>query len=467
MNRNIYTRIILLLLFIFDLGSNIFAFSVIIDGVSPLNFDKATFIYRPKFILITQFIWSSIFFFFNLYDTRSTLSRFDEIIRIFPVIYGITVFVITLDVFGFMNLNIDYKSLLSYALLFSFVSINGRFLVHTFQKYLLKREIGLNNAVILGLNSRSLATLESLQNQYFHGLKVKGFIQALDDPKSFDFDSIKPNKIGNESDINKIIESEKIDDVIIALEKPTPERIMSAIVSINGAPSSIKILPDMYDVVTGLARTTQLVGVPLIDVNFNIDTFYSRILKRILESIICAIAFLFCLPFWLIIALIIKIDSRGPVFYRQSRSGQNGKLFEIIKFRSMVFNAELDTGPIWAEKEDSRITTFGKILRRLHIDETPQLINILKGDMSIVGPRPERPYFVDKLKKTYPFYNRRLKIRPGVTGWAQINQPFDTTVKDVHQKLKYDFYYIENLSFKLDLHIVLRTIWVVLRGHKA
>ena len=103
-------------------------------------------------------------------------------------------------------------------------------------------------------------------------------------------------------------------------------------------------------------------------------------------------------------------------------------------------------------------------MRRLHIDETPQLINILKGDMSIVGPRPERPYFVDKLKKTYPFYSRRLKIRPGVTGWAQINQPFDTNVKDVHQKLKYDFYYIENLSFKLDLHITFRTIWVVLRG---
>ena len=123
--------------------------------------------------------------------------------------------------------------------------------------------------------------------------------------------------------------------------------------------------------------------------------------------------------FWLIIALIIKIDSRGPVFYKQSRSGQNGKLFEIIKFQSMVFNAELDTGPIWAEKEDQELLLFGKLLRRLHIDETPQLINILKGDMSIVGPRPERPYFVDKAKKTYPFLNRRLKIRPGVTGWAQ------------------------------------------------
>ena len=198
---------------------------------------------------------------------------------------------------------------------------------------------------------------------------------------------LNSKKIGNESEINEIIKSKKIDDVIIALEKPTPERIMSSIVAINGAPSSIKILPDMYEVVTGLARTTQLVGVPLIDVNLNIDTFYSRKLKRFFESIIASVAVVFCLPFWLVVAVIIKIDSRGPIFYKQSRSGQNGKLFEIIKFRSMVFNAESDTGPIWAEKEDSRITTFGKLLRRLHIDETPQLINILKGDMSIVGPK--------------------------------------------------------------------------------
>ena len=132
----------------------------------------------------------------------------------------------------------------------------------------------------------------------------------------------------------------------------------------------------------------------------------------------------------------------------------------------MVTDAESGTGPIWSDQHDSRITRCGKILRRLHIDETPQLINILKGDMSIVGPRPERPFFVKKLKDTYPFYSRRLKIRPGVTGWAQINQPFDTHVRDVHQKLKYDFYYIENLNLRLDFHILFRTIWVILRGHK-
>ena len=275
MNRNIYNRIIFFLLLSFDFFSNLFAYIVIFDGLRFLDSGQIIYNIETKFIFISQILWYSIFFFLNLYDTRSTLSRFDEIIKIFPVIYLITVTGVTFDVFGILDLNIEYKSLLSYSLLFSFILILGRFFIHSFQKYLLKMEIGLNNAAILGLNKRGLAVYDSLQDQHFHGLKVKGFIQASDDPESFKIDFLKPEKIGNENEINEIIESKKIDDVIIALEKPTSERIMSSIISINGAPSSIKILPDMYEVVTGLARTTQLVGVPLIDVNFNIDTFLS------------------------------------------------------------------------------------------------------------------------------------------------------------------------------------------------
>ena len=132
----------------------------------------------------------------------------------------------------------------------------------------------------------------------------------------------------------------------------------------------------------------------------------------------------------------------------------------------MITDAEAKTGPVWSGTKDNRITPVGKLLRRFHFDETPQLINILKGEMSIIGPRPERPYFVEKLKATYPFYSRRLKVRPGVTGWSQINQPFDINVKDVHQKLKFDFYYIENMSLRLDINILINTIIVVFRGHK-
>ncbi len=373
---------------------------------------------------------------------------------------------ITLNEFGLIDSYATYRNVLTYGLVFSSLLIIFRFFIHTMQKYLLKKKIGLNNAIILGMNNRGANIFKSLQTQPFHGLEVKGFVQAIDDSQSFSIDSLKMTKLGIESDLKKIIKSEKIDDVIIALHRPTSERIMSSIVKINGAPVSIKILPDMYEVVTGLARTTQLVGVPLIDINLNIETFYSRILKRVFDVFLSLIGIMICLPMWFIIGLIIKLDSHGSIFYFQSRSGRKGELFNIIKFRSMVHNAESNTGPIWSKLDDSRITRFGKILRRVHLDETPQLINILKGDMSIVGPRPERPFFVNKLKETYPFYSRRLKLRPGVTGWAQINQPFDTNVKDVHQKLKFDFFYIENLSLRLDFHIIFRTAWVILRGHK-
>ncbi len=466
MNKKLYNNIFIITLLFSDFLSGILAFSLSFDfGYlnSFLNISDARSI---SIIFLIQFCWSAVFFFANLYNTRATLSRFDEIIRLVPIIYSILFLYVTIHVFGLIKFHSDLKNILTYGLVFSILLIINRFIIHSVQKYMLKIKIGLNNAIILGANRRGKEIYDSLQNQSYHGLRVKGYIQANDDPPSYDFFDKNIKKLGHESELKKIIKSEKINDVIIALDHPNSERIMSAIVNINGSPVSIKILPDMYEVVTGLARTTQLVGVPLIDVNMNIDTFYSRVLKRAIDLTIASIGILICIPIWFIIGPLIKIDSRGSIFYFQSRSGKEGKLFNIIKFRSMIANAESDTGPIWSSSEDKRITRIGKILRRLHLDETPQLVNILKGNMSIVGPRPERPFFVKKLKETYPFYLRRLKIRPGVTGWAQINQPFDTNIKDVHQKLKYDFYYIENLSLRLDIHILFRTIWVILRGHK-
>ena len=465
MNKKLYNNIFIAILLSSDFLSGVLAFTFSYDFENT-NFFLSGSDYGSMYtIFAIQLSWSAVFFFANLYNPRATLSRFDEIIRLVPIIYSVLFIYIAFNVFGVIKLHSDYKSILVYGIVFSTLLIINRFFIHSVQKFFLKKKIGLNNALILGVNRRGNDVFNSLQDTSYHGLRVVGFVQAEDDPDSFNIAG-KNKILGHESKLKKIIKSEKINDVIIALDHPNSERIMSAIININGSPVSIKILPDMYEVVTGLARTTQLVGVPLIDVNLNIDTFYSRSLKRVIDLTLAFIGILICIPIWFIIGPLIKLDSSGSIFYFQSRSGKEGKLFNIIKFRSMITNAESDTGPIWSSSEDERITRLGKILRRLHLDESPQLLNILKGDMSIVGPRPERPFFVKKLKETYPFYSRRLKIRPGVTGWAQINQPFDTNIKDVHQKLKYDFYYIENLSLRLDSHILFRTVWVILRGHK-
>ncbi|MBN1560941.1 sugar transferase, partial [candidate division KSB1 bacterium] len=168
-------------------------------------------------------------------------------------------------------------------------------------------------------------------------------------------------------------------------------------------------------------------------------------------------------PVLVLFAILIKIDSPGPVFYKQKRVGKNGRNFTVYKFRSMIQDAERYTGPVWAGKTDPRITRIGRFIRKVRIDEFPQLINVLNGDMSLVGPRPERPYFVDKLKREYPLYTRRLRVKPGVTGWAQVKGKYDTTIEDVKEKLDYDLYYIDNISLRLDFRIMFYTVYVMLR----
>jgi len=162
--------------------------------------------------------------------------------------------------------------------------------------------------------------------------------------------------------------------------------------------------------------------------------------------------------------IIIRSSSSGGIFYNQIRCGKNGTKFNLFKFRTMFINSERDTGPIWAEHADSRITRIGRILRKYHFDEIPQLYNVLKGQMSIVGPRPERPQIIEVLKEKIPYYTRRLKVKPGITGWAQIKGNYDKGLKDVYIKLKHDFYYIENFSLFLDFKVLLLTVWTIIKG---
>jgi len=459
-NGKTYNRSLVGFLLSADLIAGFFAFFIGFK-VNILNGEAGLL----TWFIFAEILWISLFTLSNLYDTRATLSRFEEILSIVPTVYFTLIFIITGQVMNLYLLPFELKQILVYGFILSGFLILGRILIHTIQKLLLKQNIGLKKAVILGVNRRGIDVYDKLQTSYHHGLAIAGFVQANDDPDISKHSGHNIDILGSEQTINQIITKNQIDDVIIALDKPSPERIMDTIMNVNGHPVSMKILPDMYEVVTGLARTNQLVGVPLIDVNLNLDTLYSKHLKRIIDIFIATISLISIFPFWILIALGIKIDSKGPILYKQERIGMDGEKFLINKFRTMVLNAEDDTGPVWSGKDDSRITSFGSFLRRFHLDETPQLINIIFGDMASIGPRPERPYFIERLEKKYPFYKRRLKIRPGVSGWAQIKQPYDEKYEDVHQKLKYDFFYIENLSFRLDLKILLGTFWVTIFGH--
>jgi exopolysaccharide biosynthesis polyprenyl glycosylphosphotransferase len=189
--------------------------------------------------------------------------------------------------------------------------------------------------------------------------------------------------------------------------------------------------------------------------------------KRIIDMLVAAIGLLLAAPVALLTAVAIKLESRGPILYRQERVGQNERPFVLYKFRSMLPDAEAQTGPVWATVDDPRVTRVGKVIRALRIDEIPQMVNVLKGEMSFVGPRPERPFFVTRLKERIPYYPVRFSVKPGITGWAQISHSYADSEEDAIEKLQYDLYYIKNVSVIFDLQIILETFKVILFGRGA
>ena len=256
--------------------------------------------------------------------------------------------------------------------------------------------------------------------------------------------------------------------MLIALQSNSHEEIMQIVEEAEGLPVSFGITPDLYDIVTGHVRTTQIYGVPLMELTPELMPTWQRTVKRFIDVVVAVVVLAGLAPLWLLVAAAIKLTSKGPVFFRQERVGEGARTFAMLKFRSMYVDAEEKTGPVWAKGADPRVTPVGRVLRALHLDEIPQCINFLRGDMSLVGPRPERPFFVEQFKNQIPLYMRRFNVKPGLLGWAQSKHEFDLDSKDVvgiaRERLEYDFYYIENMSLKLDFKIMLQTVWFVLTG---
>ncbi len=226
----------------------------------------------------------------------------------------------------------------------------------------------------------------------------------------------------------------------------------------------VKNVSEVYAIPTPVREEQRLVDVPVqryFPVGLSpLDSKLKRFLDILTSSTILA---LFS-PAWLLVSLMIKFDSRGPVIYRQRRIGLHGKPFTLYKFRSMIHNAEKMTGPVWAKRNDRRITRVGRLIRKLGIDEIPNLVNVLRGDMSLIGPRPERPYFVNQFRHRIHYYTQRLDVRPGITGLAQIYHKYDETIEDVRKKLEFDLYYISNYSAFMDLKIALMTLYIITMG---
>lgn len=428
---------------------------------------------EPELVLpaiVVYLYWLALFGFFGLYRSWYAQSRLDELITLFrTTAAGVLVlfFVIFIDDES-TNPQAGIRTLIAgyWFLLFAFVSL-GRLAIRATQKRLLQAGIGARNTLIVGWSVKARELCDMVLKYPALGYKVVGFVEAGKlkggkRPRRMEYKAIP--LVGSSDQLSSLIEKHSVREVLVGLDSYEHDKLLHIINECSGYEVGLKMMADLYDIVSGQARISSIYGAPLIEVTPEIMKPWEESLKRMLDVVVSALILVVGLPFWLTVAAIIKINSRGPALYSQDRVGKNGKSIKIFKFRSMVTDAETKSGPVWAAKKDPRVTSVGKVIRRLHIDEVPQFINVLRGDMSLVGPRPERAFFVEKLAAELPLYKRRLKVRPGITGWAQVKHKYDESIEDVKVKLKYDLFYIENMSWRMDLKILFNTFYVMLMG---
>lgn len=343
--------------------------------------------------------------------------------------------------------------------------INGmRLLALSVVRAQLVRGRGMGQLLILGATEAGRNIHRAIASAPELGWKAAGFVEQNPLFKGADFDGLPV--LGKYSDLPHLISLHRVGGLIISHESSSHNEILRILSYVAEFPLTVFIVPDLYDAATGHFKTNTVHGIALKELFPEHMPSWEANLKRLLDMTVSALGLLLTFPLLLALAVLIRLDSKGAVLYTQERVGQYGRIFLLYKFRTMHSNAEAE-GPQWAAENDPRVTRLGRFLRRTRLDEVPQLWNVLTGDMSLVGPRPEREHFINQLRNEVPLYLQRLKMKPGLTGWAQVKHHYDSNLEDVKTKVLFDLWYFENMSLPLDMVILIRTIWVVLTGKGA
>nr|WP_294897734.1 sugar transferase [uncultured Pedobacter sp.] len=329
------------------------------------------------------------------------------------------------------------------------------------KKLLQNKKIGFNT-LIIGINENAINISNEINQQKKSlGFKILGF---------FDIDNNRTPKnrlnltlLGTNSALEETIKENHIEEVIIAIETSQHVLLKSLLDKLETCDVTVHIIPDVYDIVSGFVKINYLFSIPLITLHKQFMPFWQRTIKTILDYLISTIIIIILSPVYLIIAFLIKLSSKGTILYSQERIGKNGKPFMIYKFRSMMENAE-ENGPMLSSYDDKRITKVGLILRRLRLDELPQFFNVLKGEMSIVGPRPERQFYINQIMEIAPHYHHLQKVLPGITSWGQVKFGYAENIDQMVKRLTFDIIYIQNRSLALDLKIMFYTIIIIIQG---
>ena len=420
---------------------------------------------RPDLLVpmgVMYLFWLAVFMFFGLYRAWYAKSRTDEfaaVLRAVSIGCVLLFIVIFFDDEQNAVFAVNRTIIVMYWVLMVLFVGGGRIVIRSFRKRLLQQGIGQSPTLIVGTGEKAKDLHDAVGKYPALGFQLIGFVRT--DEGNAD---LPLPVLGAVESLPELITRFGIRSILIALDAQQRDVVLSVVSLSTGHDVAIKIIPDMYDIVSGQARTNQIYGFPLIEIMPHIMQPWEESAKRIMDIVVSLMILVLSSPVWIFVAAAVKINSPGPLVYSQERVGKNGKVFRMHKFRSMYVDAESRSGPVWATQNDPRITPVGRFLRKTRLDEIPQFYDVLRGDMSLVGPRPERPHFVEMLSKEIPLYKRRLSVKPGITGWAQIKQGYDTSIDDVKSKVRFDLFYIENMSFRMDIKILLITFYVMIAG---
>jgi len=406
-------------------------------------------------------VWLLLFQSRGLYRPRRASSFSDEF---FAVVRIIIVGMLVVMAGAFLYRSFSYSRIVFGIIGITtvvFISI-GRFAIMKFEKWWYSKGNDLKRVIIAGTSSASKVVFQSLTFNRSLGYEALGYCSINGRPKKT---MSRIPCLGSISSVPDLIISNKVDVVLIALNEEEHTYLYDLVRNCQGLNVEMMMVPDILELMTSLVQIKHIEGIPFLGIKSPALSTWNFIIKRAFDLIFAFSILILASPLILIIAILIKLDSKGPIMYFQERIGLNGEVFRVIKFRSMQTDAEQASGPVWSKKHDMRATRTGKILRRFSLDELPQLVNVIKGDMSIVGPRPERQHFVEQFKKEIPRYLERHRVRTGMTGWAQVNGLRGNA--SITERTKHDIYYIENWSLTFDVKIILKTIHAVLFGKDA
>ena len=422
--------------------------------VIPVSKGIPPFITYLTLLVIMLPLWYIVFKAFGLYRPRRITSKIAEGMNIATATSIAIVILVTLTFFvrqyEFSRLTFLYFWINCVI----FLSIE-RILFRELLRFIRKRGYNLRHALIVGTGSLGQDVTDRVHGHPELGIKIRGFL------------SEDNSQIGNElkgfkvldtfENIRSVVMNQKIDMVLITLPLSAHEKLKDILNDIGDEMVSIMLIPDLLELATLRGGIGEFEGMPVISLRDTPLYGWNIVVKRVTDFVLSITILLAVSPLMLVISFLVKVTSRGPVFYSQERMGLDGKIFSMLKFRTMEIQAEKETGPVWAAKNDSRRTSIGTFLRKTSMDELPQFFNVLKGDMSIVGPRPEREFFIQQFRDKVPKYMLRHKMKAGITGWAQISGWRGNT--SLEKRIECDLYYIENWSLRLDLAIMWLTIW--------